>query len=600
MANSQPHATSRALFSGSAAPTDQDLQARTESEDVQFFSYIRRHLGLLATVATLPIISGIVGVLPTPVFDSTLSQADNLNRDLKLNVLSSFLCLITFAAAILQRGLFKRWIASDRWYKRLSPPLITLGSSLTGALAAIYYIYLIKAGASIELRAGWYLLIFPSFVFGLGTILATAFAQDVSLGIQNLVLARLPERQEEVLETVQQYADFLDLDREFHKKYGGQIDTSQPVTRKERHFSALGSVGQSLLYDYRNQLENLSRGRVEVGVENAAKVHHLLIKHFHSRFDAVSDQDLEFWAGEKDPHLSEEYFRLNRDLLERGAKVTRIFIFGEKELLNPDTRKKIVTVLDLQFKTGIGWAVAVNEELSPGVTRLDGTKRDFAFLDDDRVVTFFRDMRHSSRRLCTSFNTANNNREIDRQIHLYNDLLTQCWMASSDFIKNCRLSIAKIPEGIQEDWVERAIEFHRSPRFDVIQMSTARLRSLFKPEYRKLLRLSLDTLIVHQRLKLAREEVQERLALGGHGKIFPIEVGKPEDIPKAVETLCVMRKASRAFLGPRPSEEHPTAISPAAPASSAAHESNGNNTSGSPPPNPLGEQIAREGVREES
>ena len=97
-------------------------------------------------------------------------------------------------------------------------------------------------------------------------------------------------------------------------------------------------------------------------------------------FHAVSDRDLPLWRPYvSNPGLvsySEGYKGLNDEAVARGCRVTRILILGARDLAN---QADVVEVLRWHHSVGIGYAIAVYEELPPIDIPGAGTKLDYGY-----------------------------------------------------------------------------------------------------------------------------------------------------------------------------------------------------------------------------
>jgi len=401
--NSAPYKTNTeqtSLDNTSIHSTDNsndDKSIHRATEDIQFIEFAKHYIGLLATVTAIPILAEAIGVLNPPV-----------NND-KLKFLSSFLCLLAFAMSFLLKGLLSRLTLSKNLVARLIP--FTLALSIV--VSCIYFTSIYDYTSRTDhLQKIYYLSIYPLFVFALGIVLVTSFTQQRSQTIQAVVDARLHEEQKYILETISNYAAFRELSTEN---------------------SSLAGVGQELISRRDLQLSRLSKGQVEVRGTETTHIQELLLRNFNQRFDAVSDRDLAFWTLRDDNQIAHDYITLMLGALQDGTTVTRIFIVTDEDLENnADT---LIEVLNKQDKVGIGWAVAIYEELGP-LTKDGGVAIDFAILENtnkQKVVTFFRDYRDLSRKFIAIFDTKNNKQQIQRQEAQYRRILSQCWMANKRF-----------------------------------------------------------------------------------------------------------------------------------------------------------------------
>lgn len=176
-------------------------------------------------------------------------------------------------------------------------------------------------------------------------------------------------------------------------------------------------------------LSKLAVGRLNVPADQIAAAHSKMAVHYKERLDAVSESDLDFWT---DRHaLVEEYFGLNVRAVRNGTAVTRIFILS---LLDLKSRShEVATVLERQHRAGIGWGVAVVEELEYDVRHAD-VPLDFVLFDRDQAVSFFR--RKEARRFEAIFSTYGehgNTVRVNEQRAMHRKLITECWLVNDIF-----------------------------------------------------------------------------------------------------------------------------------------------------------------------
>lgn len=380
------------------AENDKPEKNGTIPEDFIFIDFAKRYIGLLATVMSVPILASIIGVLSPPA------------QNERLSLLSSFICLLAFAACFLLKGPLGKMASSrhDGW--RFMPfAMVCLVVCFAIFLTAFYIAY---APTQPFVQIICYLAIYPLFVSALGIILVTSFTQQRSQSIQSIVDARLQEKQKDLLKNIQNYARFHEL---------------------AQRASPLRSIGDELIRRHDEQLSKLSHGQVEVIGTETTHIQYLLLKYFHKRFDAVSDRDLDFWVLKDDHQIAQGYIQLLREAISRGTTVTRIFIVAERDLT--DRYTEIVSVLKNQQADGVGWALAIYEGLSP-TTMERGIATDFALFEDrdgKKAASFFREYRELTRRFMAVFQTPDNEYRIKQQEEQYKRILSQCLLVNGTF-----------------------------------------------------------------------------------------------------------------------------------------------------------------------
>lgn len=191
--------------------------------------------------------------------------------------------------------------------------------------------------------------------------------------------------------------------------------------------SAAGLAGAMdyFVSDHLVALEKLSTGVISVPEAQLAYAHGILCAKLGKRFDAVSERDLGFWLSAQ----SADYHAVTARAIKGGMKVNRIFILSLREI--NEHADQIVRVLAKQHAAGIGWGVALAEDLNlaGAVAHLS---RDFGLFEGVRAATFFR---KDNRRFEAYFNTAENSPMIELQRELFDELIGECWLVNSAFVE---------------------------------------------------------------------------------------------------------------------------------------------------------------------
>lgn len=198
-------------------------------------------------------------------------------------------------------------------------------------------------------------------------------------------------------------------------------------------------IADETLTDQAGLLKSLAKGRLFVHENQIPYAYELLAKNFRKRLDAVSHDDLSFWAdGAQGDWIKAAYFDLNKQAVKDRTIVTRIFIFTVKDLV--ERSKDIVDVLKRQDQVHIGWAVAVDEELNRReVKALLGKShdvaKDFALFDGGSAVSYFRKFDGRKFEAIFAADEGHPNFEIIKtQKDVYKLLVTECWFVSERFV----------------------------------------------------------------------------------------------------------------------------------------------------------------------
>lgn len=176
-------------------------------------------------------------------------------------------------------------------------------------------------------------------------------------------------------------------------------------------------------------LSKLAVGKLNVPADQIVAAHSKMAVHYKERLDAVSESDLDFWTDHQP--LAEEYFGLNVRAVRNGTAVTRIFILSLFDLKNRS--HEIAAVLERQHKAGIGWGVALFEELEFDVRHAD-VPLGFVLFDRDKAVSFFR--KKEARRfeaIFSIYGEHGNTVRINEQREMHRKLITECWLVNDIF-----------------------------------------------------------------------------------------------------------------------------------------------------------------------
>jgi hypothetical protein len=451
-----------------------------DAEEFQFFDFAKQHIKLVLTVTSIPLISGALGVLPPP------------NGESRLNVLSSLICLIMFSGCWLLRGLLRSCVYAEGKLGRVlhAVPFVASGVVLAAAIVATA-IYadartlfegaqkagvesgkppaaaaaprgedVAKADASTKADAPalyipglstniypttlygvslYYLSLYPLYVLGLGLVLVTSFAQFTANSVQHTIDAKLTDEKENIAKVVGDYARF----KELCKKDG----------------ESLKKVGDKLLQRAFELLGFLSRGELEVAGPQAAEIQGVLMAQYPKQFDAVCDRDVKYWA--RRDQGAQDYFDRNEEAILRGTTVTRIFVINDRDL-DPDLdvsprdgdkkavspRSELAKVLKEQHELGVGFGLAIYEELGASVRDETKVALDFGIFhgdgdDDDAAVSFFRDYREERRKYRVVFGAGDQGHEVQKHRQRFQDIMTRCWLVNTKFCEAHKARIEK-------------------------------------------------------------------------------------------------------------------------------------------------------------
>jgi hypothetical protein len=409
--------------------------ASQDTEDARFIAFAKENIGLLAGVASIPLLSSAVGALKPPA---------DMNE---LTIVASLISVIAFGACFALRA--PLGLAARHRYVVFKAIPGTICLLILGLGAYITAEYLranaeLQHGKSIERTqppsAGaptpvapdsarqiapqgtilLFLAIYPLFIFALGIILVTSFTLQAAHDIQAVIEQRLADQTEVLFQRVQLTARFYEIGRE---------------KGKEKFLK----IGEELINERNQVLTYLSQGIIEARGMDAMKLQRVLVENFKNSFDAVSYGDLAFWNSVGTNGFAREYFQLNLEALKRSANVTRILILDSGEVERPEL---IRNALDLHERNGIGWAVTTYDELDPSTRATDDQiALDFGLFDDKEVAIYFRDYQNGNDRTLRAVFAPNPDRPdaVQVQRQRYIDLVAQCWLVSPGFLKRISL-----------------------------------------------------------------------------------------------------------------------------------------------------------------
>lgn len=197
----------------------------------------------------------------------------------------------------------------------------------------------------------------------------------------------------------------------------------------ERRNPIFGEFVEKFVAEETELFSNLSNGKLRVSNDRAATVYNQVANFYKDRFDAVSENDLDYWSGEEGPE-AEVYLDVGRRQIDDLKTVaTRIFIFRLK-LLNNQT-ERIAQVLEKQHRIGFAWGIAIQEELDTKMKEFE-VKPDFALFDYGKAISIFR--KTTERKFDIYFDTeSETKRKIEHYKNLHRELIPECWFVNKKF-----------------------------------------------------------------------------------------------------------------------------------------------------------------------
>jgi hypothetical protein len=201
-------------------------------------------------------------------------------------------------------------------------------------------------------------------------------------------------------------------------------------TRTQQTNEEFGDIAVGILKEHTRQLRGLSEGRLNVPRDWKLISYQKLMNHYRERSDAVSEDDLNYWASPATD--AGEYLEIAESSYRQySTQLTRVFVLNLSDLKLKTA--DVIRVLKKQEQAGIGWAVAIREELPYEVKHRE-IPLDFVLHNGNKAVSL---SRKRDRRYETIFATENSEGHRLYQ-QMYKDLIPACWLVNQRFIDNYR------------------------------------------------------------------------------------------------------------------------------------------------------------------
>jgi hypothetical protein len=189
-----------------------------------------------------------------------------------------------------------------------------------------------------------------------------------------------------------------------------------------------GDIAIGILKEQTRQLRGLSEGRLNVPRDWKIISTQKLMNHYKERFDAVSEDDLNYWASPGSD--AEEYLQIaESSYRQHRTQMTRIFVLSLSDLKLKTA--SVDRLLRRQEQAGIGWAVAIRGEVPYEVKHRE-IPLDFVLHNGNKAVSL---SRKRDRRYETIFATDNTD-GLGPYQQMYKDLIPACWLVNQRFIDN--------------------------------------------------------------------------------------------------------------------------------------------------------------------
>jgi hypothetical protein len=187
-----------------------------------------------------------------------------------------------------------------------------------------------------------------------------------------------------------------------------------------------GDIAVGILKEQTRQLRGLSEGRLNVPRDWKILSYQKLMNHYKERFDAVSEDDLNYWASPASD--ADEYLQIaESSYRQHRTQMTRIFVLSLTDLKLKTA--SVDRLLRRQEQAGIGWAVAIRGEVPYEVKHRE-IPLDFVLHNSNKAVSL---SRKRDRRYETIFATDNTD-GLGPYQQMYKDLIPACWLVNQRFI----------------------------------------------------------------------------------------------------------------------------------------------------------------------
>jgi len=474
----QPGVTS--VQTGSAL-VPSSTQSPNGPDEIEFFDFAKKYLGLLASLAAVPLLTNGLGVIPTP--------GGSAYRD--LSAAASLLSIIAFGAVFSLRQILGRTQESRRYAFRAIPALLVL-LTLTGAgwLMSVYLPQVNPAGQTSTATQAANAQPAPASnstqpapatttpitesgqpaaapaASGVPDTAAAAPAAAKPTANQTAPANPVAAANGATIVTAKLIGEYFLIQvlivlaigivlitaftmQEAHKiqnmiERDMQAERFQLLTRLRytddfyklaRDNPAFQVIGKELVLDLRHRdLAELARGRIDAFGDTARQLQERLLNQYKKTFDAVSDRDLDFWRDKDLDAFSQAYDQLLATAAERGTRLTRLLLFSDEELLK---WRCVSKVLQDHEERGYGWAVAPCRTIDRAVLDTEHDL-DFALFDGTSAITYFRDYHSTFRQLQVIFGGfagLPNTKIITDQAERYLKLSAQAWVGNAQFAK---------------------------------------------------------------------------------------------------------------------------------------------------------------------
>lgn len=216
-----------------------------------------------------------------------------------------------------------------------------------------------------------------------------------------------------------------------------------------------GDIAAGILDEHARQLRGLADSRLNVPRDWKIISYQKLMNHYQERCDAVSEDDLNYWASSATD--ADEYLEIaESSSRQHRTQMTRIFIFNMSDLRLRTAN--VIRVLRKQEQAGIGWAIAIREELPYEVKHRD-IPLDFVLHNANKAVSL---SRKRDRRYETIFATDNQDR-LRLYQETYKDLIPACWLVNQRFVDRYK---GMLPDQLRDEGEIKELARERNQKLD--------------------------------------------------------------------------------------------------------------------------------------
>lgn len=163
------------------------------------------------------------------------------------------------------------------------------------------------------------------------------------------------------------------VDTLYSLKNTENMNPSIPIKSRIAFTESTNKIFEEVLRTF----NKLSKGTIEIRGSAMDEIYKRFLDRVHTSFKAISYDDINYWASEE----SKQYFKFNKNLVERGISTERIFLLPRDFKLSSQSKKVILDQIAAGITVRIGFIHKIKELNIPDDVRV----LDFGLFDDFAV-----------------------------------------------------------------------------------------------------------------------------------------------------------------------------------------------------------------------